>query len=175
VADEICVLYHEAVRAEVTTLTRGGRSRSMPSRTLDQVDESARRAFMAGAAACIELGADARDYVVAQFAKWREASAFHKKFMLPSPQQMGTLGARIRYLQHAGEAEVRRSRRITIEDQEDGARFYVEERTLKGLARVQRRDPTDVLAEQPERFSVEFLKHKQVWDAVKDVWEERRP
>jgi len=40
VAEELCVLYHEAVRAEVATLTKGGHR--MPSQTLDDVDESDR-------------------------------------------------------------------------------------------------------------------------------------
>jgi hypothetical protein len=173
VASEICVLYHEAVRAEVAVLTKGGR-RHMPSRSLEDVDVSARKAFMAAAKACIELGADAREYVVAQFAKWREASAYHKKLLLPSPQHMGTLAARVRYLQHQAGEELRRSRVATIDHQEDRKRFYVEERQLKGLARVQRVDPAEVLASQPERFSRDFLKHRGVWEAMQDIWEERQ-
>lgn len=170
-ADEICVLYHEAVRVEVMTLTKGGRL--MSARSLNDVDDSARRAFMAAATAAIELEADAREYVVAQFAMWRSASAFHKKLLLPSPQHMGTVGARVRYLQHKANTEVRKSRVVTLEKQDTKQRFYVEERTLKGLARVQRVDPADVMADQPERFSREFLEHKGAWGAVKDVWEER--
>lgn len=166
------MLYHEAVRAEVSSLTKGGRF--MPSRTLDDVDKSSRRAFLAAATAALELGADAREFVVAQFSKWREASAYHRKFLLPSPQHMGTLGARVRYLQHKVSAETRRSRAVTIDEQPAGKRFYVEERQLRGLARVQRADPADVLADQPDRFSREFLKHKGAWEAVKDVWEERQ-
>lgn len=166
------MLYHEAVRSEVAALTKGGR-KHMPSQTLGDVDASARRAFMAAAKAAVELEADARDYVVAQFAAWRSASAYHNKFLLPSPQHMGTLGARVRYLQHKATAEVRRSRAVAVDDQEDRSRWHVEERQLRGLARAQRRDPVDVLTEQPERFSRGFLEHKKAWDAVKDVWEER--
>lgn len=172
-AEEICVLYHEAVRAEVAALTKGGR-RHKPSCTLDDVDASTRKAFFGAARIALEEGADAREYVVAQFAMWRAASAFHKKFMLPSPQQLRTEGARVRYLQHKVNAEVRRSRVITIDEQPAGKRFYVEERQLRGMARVQRADPSDVIADQPERFSREFLVHKGAWDAVKDVWEERQ-
>jgi hypothetical protein len=171
-AHEICVLYHEAVRAEVAALTKGGR-RHKPSRGLEDVDRSTRRAFLAAAVIALEEDADARDFVAAQFAMWRSASAFHKKFMIPSPQQMGTEGARVRYLQHKVNAEVRRSRVVTVDEQDAPQRFYVEERQLRGLARVQRSDPADVIADQPERFSREFLKHKGAWGAVKDVWEER--
>ncbi len=173
VANEICVLYYEAVRAEVAVLTKGGRQHR-PSLELADVDKSTRRAFLAAARVALGEDADAREYVVAQFAMWRSASAYHKKFMIPSPQQMGTEGARVRYLQHKANAEVRRSRVVTIDsDQSDRQRFYVEERQLKGLARVQRVDPADVLADQPERFSRAFLERKGVWHAVKDVWEER--
>lgn len=166
------MLYYEAVRAEVAALTKGGRVHK-PSQGLDDVDLSARRAFMRAARVALEEGADARVYVVAQFAMWRAASAYHKKFMIPSPQQMGTEGARMRYLQHKVNAEIRRGRALVVDDQPKSKRFYVEERTLRGLARVQRADPSDVLADQPERFSREFLDHKGVWGAVKDVWEDR--
>jgi len=174
VANEICVLYNEAVRAEVAALTKGGRSNHAPrDASLDSVDESDRRWFIKAARICIEEGADAREFVVAQFARWREASAYHKKFMLPSPHHLGKEGARVRYLMHKVTVEVRRSREVTVEEQPSRQRFYVEERQLKGLARVQRADPADVIAEQPERFSREFLQHKGAWDAVKDVWAER--
>lgn len=167
------MLYHEAVRFEVSTLTKGGRL--MPSGGLDDVDKAAREAFLAAATAAIELGADAREYVVAQFARWREASAFHRKFLLPAPHHMGTLAARVRYLQHKTTVEVRRSRVVTLGDdeQDDHRRFYVEERQLKGLARVRRVDPADVLADQPERFSREFLIRKGVFHVVQDLWYER--
>lgn len=173
-AGEICVLYHEAVRAEVAALTKGGRANHVPkAATLDIVDASDRRWFVRAARICIEEGADAREYVVAQFARWRDASAYHGKFLLPSPHHLGKLGARVRYLQHKATVEVRRSRVVAVDEQDDRRRFYVEERQLKGMARVQRSDPADVIAEQPERFSRAFLEHKGVWDAVKDLWGER--
>ncbi len=145
----------------------------MPSRTLDEVDRSSRDAFLAAGRAALDLGADAREYVVAQFASWRTASAYHKKFLLPSPQHMGTLAARVRYLQHLANAEIRRSRALTVEDQDAPQKFYVEERQLRGLSRTMRADPADVIAGQPERFSRAFLEHKGAWRAVKDLWEER--
>ena len=172
-AEEICVLYYEAVRAEVSALTKGGRQHK-PSRGLQDVDASTRRAFRKAARIALEEDADAREYVVAQFAMWRSASAYHKKFLLPSPQQMGTEGARVRYLQYKASGVIRRSRKVTLDaEQDDHKRWYVEERQLKGIARVQRLDPADVLAQQPERFSRAFLERKGVWDALRDLWEER--
>lgn len=169
------MLYYEAVRAEVATLTKGGRANHVPkAATLDALDASDRQWFIRAARICIEEGADAREYVVAQFARWREASAYHKKFLLPSPHHLGKEGARVRYLMHKVTTEIRRSRVVTIDEQPGHQRFYVEERQLKGLARVQRVDPADVIADQPERFSREFLEHKGAWGAVKDLWEERR-
>lgn len=175
VANDICVLYFEAVRAEVAAMTKGGRAHHKPKdSTLDAVDDSDRKCFMRAAQICIDEGADAREFIVAQFACWREASAYHKKFMIPSPHHLGKEGARIRYLQHKVTAEMRKSRVATIDKQDRKRRFYVEERQLGGIARVQRADPADVLAEQPERFSREFLEHKGIWKAVKDLWEERQ-
>lgn len=174
-AEEIYTLYHEAVRAEVASLTKGGRAHhGARDATLDDADASDRRWFLRAARICVEEGADAREFIVAQFARWREASAYHKKFMLPAPHHIGKEGARVRYLMHKVTTEVRRSRVITVEKQPRRQRFYVEERQLKGLARVQRVDPADVIAEQPERFSRDFLMHKGVWDAVKDTWQERQ-
>lgn len=176
VARDICVLYHEAVRGVVARETRASAKRLMPSRTLDEVDDSARKAFLSAATICIELEADPRDFIAAQFALWREASAYHKKLLMPSPQHMATLAARVRFIQHQAREEIRVSRVITRDDDggDDKRKWFVEERQLKGLARVQRRDPIDVLTEQPERFSREFLKHKNVWSVVKDLWEERK-
>ncbi len=171
IAGEICELYHEAVRSEVASLTKGGRL--PPPKKLDDMDDSDREWFIRAATACIELGADAREFVVAQFSRWREASAYHKRLLLPQPHHLGKVGARIRYLQHKVDEQTRRDRVVTIDEQPRGKRFFVEERSLRGLARVQRKDPADVLADQPESFSRDFLKHKGAWDAVKDVWEER--
>lgn len=174
-ANEICVLYHEAVRAEVATVSRGGRVNHVPSdTTLAGVDASDRKWFLRAATICIQEGADAREFIVAQFTRWREASAYHDKLLLPHPHHLGKLGARVRYLQHKAVVEVRRSRVVTVDKQPRKQRFYVEERQLNGLARMQRVDPADVIAEQPERFSRAFLEHKGVWGAVKDIWEERQ-
>lgn len=166
------MLYHEAIRAEVATATKNGKHRR-PSLTLDDVDESDQRWFIRAARICLEEGADAREFIVAQFARWRAASAYHQKFLLPQPHHLGKEGARVRYLMHKVAAEVRRSRVVTLDEQPDQQRFYVEERQLKGLARAQRVDQADVLAEFPERFTREFLVHKGVWSAVKDTWEDR--
>lgn len=123
VAEELCVLYHEAIRSEVAKVTKASSKRSMPTRTLDQVDKPTRRAFIAAARSCIELEADARDFVVAQFAKWREASTYHKKMLWPSPHHFATLAARIRYLQHKATEEIRVSRVGKNEDTDEKRRW----------------------------------------------------
>lgn len=157
-------------------MTRGGRAHhaARKTTTLDDEDASDRRWFLRAARICIEEGADAREFIVAQFSRWREASAFHKKLLIPSPHHLGKLGARVRLLQHKASAEFRRSRAISVDDQEDTSRWYVEERKLRGLARTRRMDPADVLAEQPQDFSRDFLKRQGIWEAVRDAWEERQ-
>lgn len=173
IAEQICTLYHEAIRGEVARATRASSTRVMPSRKLDEVDKSTRRAFFAAARACLELEADAREYIVSQFSAWREASAYHKKLMWPSPQHLGTLGARVRYLQFKSREATRNARITVVDEQTTKSRWYIEDRKLRGMARMQRRDPIDILTEQPEQFSRGFLKHKGVWKVVKDLWEER--
>jgi hypothetical protein len=177
IASEICTLYNESIRSALATKTGGGRTGTKKKTTVafDHLGRSDRRAFMSAARVCMEEEADAREYVVAQFAVWSEASAFHRKFMLPSPQQMSTEGARVRYLQHKARASIHASRIAVVDDDQSSKnRWFVEERKLRGLARLRRRDPSDVLAEQPEQFSAEFLKHKGIWKAVGDLWEERQ-
>lgn len=200
IAEQLCVLYHEALKAAVPgrapskppekvcctqcdrwffsssaqKLCESCRKRSvMKTQSLDEIDKTARIAFMRAAQACIELGADPREFIVAQFSAWRSASAYHKKLLLPQPPQLASLAARVRYLQHKANVEIRVSRKIQPDDGDVKHRFFVEERHLKGLARMQRRDPVDVLTEQPEQFSPAFLKHKGVWDLVQDIWEDR--
>jgi hypothetical protein len=173
IAEQLCVLYHEAVRNAVSVLsaTVGG---GMPSRKLDDLDKTARRAFMQTAQACIDLKAEPREFIVAQFAMWRSASAYHKKLLLPQPPNLASLAARVRYLQHKANAEIRISRKPQPEEGDGKNRFFTEERHLRGLARMQRRDPVEVLTEQPEQFSSDFLRHKGVWDVVQDLWEDRQ-
>jgi len=105
---------------------------------------------------------------------WREASAFHKRVLLPSPHHLGTLAAHVRYVQYKAREEARLSRKGDYEEAPDDQRWYVEERKLNAFARNQRRDPIDLLTEEPEHFSREFLTHKGVWSVVGDLWEERK-
>jgi hypothetical protein len=144
------------------------------ARSLRDLNKTGRAAFLAAARACLELDADPREFIAAQFAMWREMSAYHQKLLWPMPSQLGSEAARSRFLMHKAREEVRISRVSVVEDQDEKRRWFVEERTLKSLARVQRRDPIDVLTEQPEEFSRGFLEHKGVWDVVADLWDERQ-
>lgn len=181
VAEQLSALYHAAIRNETSrvrsTLTSTSKKHSYQLQVteFDDLDKSARRAFLAAARVCIEEGADPRDWIVAQFAAMRSASAYHNKIIWAAPQQLSTLAARVRYHQHQASVSIRGTRKPPpVEDKDVRRRFFVEERELKGLARMQRRDTTDVLTEMPERFSREFLKHKGVWNVVSDIWEDRR-
>lgn len=174
VAEQLCALYYEAIRNETSRVLSREKHRGLQSKKLSDLDSAARRAFMAAAEACIEMEADPREYIVSQFAAWRDSSAFHGRVMWASPQQMSTLAARVRFLQFKAREAERAARVTTLEPQEDRKRWFVEERKLRGLARMQRRDPLDVLTEQPEQFSRDFLKYKGVWDVVEDIWEERK-
>ena len=142
--------------------------------SFDDLHVSDRRHFIAAARICLDEGADPREFIVAQFAMWREASAYHKKLLWPMPMHIGKLAARVRYLQYKAREEVHASRVMDVEEQDEERRWFVEERNLKSLARMQRKDPVDVLTEQPEEFSRDFLKYKGVWELVSDVWDERQ-
>jgi hypothetical protein len=142
--------------------------------SLEGLDKGSRRAFLVAAALCIDLDADARDFIVAQFAMMQSAGAYHGKALVPTPYQLGTLAAHARYLQYMKREDERLSRTSEREDQDDDQRWFIEERKLRGYARLQRRDPIDVMTEQPEQFSRDFLKHKGVWGVVRDLWDERQ-
>lgn len=172
-AEQLCVLFHEAVRHAVAEARSIRRAAGSTSKELHEVDKSARAAFMRAAAICIEHEVDPREYIVAQFSGYREASAYHRKFLLPQPHHIGSTAAEIRWIQYKVRSDERVARRASFEA-EEGKHFSVDERRLRGLARMQRRSEEDVLAEQPEQFSRAFLKHKRVWEVVKDVWDERR-
>ncbi len=174
VAEQLCVLYHEAIRNETSRVLSREKKRGLHVRKLDDLDSSARRAFLSAAGFCVENDVDVREYVAAQFSAWRDASAFHGRVMWASPQQMATLAAQVRYFQYKARAATRSARVTVVEEQAAESRWFVEERRLRGLARMQRRDPVDVLTEQPEQFSREFLRRKGVWDVVRDLWEERK-
>lgn len=138
-----------------------------------ELDKAARVPFMAAARICILAEATPREFIVAQFAAWRAASAFHQKMLWPNPGQLGSFAAHVRYLQHKAREAVRVTRVSVIEEQDEERRWFVEERKLKGFSRTFRRDPVEVMTERPEEFSREFLEHKGVWDVVADLWDER--
>lgn len=173
VAEQLCSLFHEALRHAVSNLTHASGSRIKTSKELHEVSTAERGSFMRAARVCIDNGYDPREFVVAQFSAYRAASAYHRKFLLPKPTNLDKTNAQINYIQFKASDAERIARRTTVDD-DDGRRFFVEERRLRGLARMQRRSEADVLAEQPEQFSRDFLKHKLVWDVVKDAWDERR-
>lgn len=142
--------------------------------TLDGLDKKTRAAFLAAASICIDTNADARDFIVAQFAMLAAAGAYHGKVMVPTPYQLGTLAAHARYLQYMAREAERLARVDDDEERDEKQRWFVEERKLRGYSRMQRRDPVEVLTEQPEQFSRDFLKHKGVWHVVRDLWDERQ-
>lgn len=174
VAEQVCVLYYEQLRL---TLKGYLLNRKKTSKTLSEVDVQTRKFFVRAAALCIDAGADPREFVAAQFAVWRDASAHHNKLILPGPRHMSTDAAAIRYLQYKARQEEREL--DTYEDDEederdDADKHYVEDRLLRNLAKAHRKGEADILAEMPERFTRQYLDYKGVWEVVEWTWKERR-
>lgn len=167
-ARSLCSLYHQALRGAVLDFTKA--ARLMPIRKLGQVDKTARRCFYKAADICLQLEAEPLDYITAQFKRFSEISEFKKKQLLPQPQHLGSLGAQVRYLEYMQRKEERFTRQLpTVQI---GATDAREERKLKGLARITRMLPEDVLTSRPEEFSKEFLMQKGVWELVRKAWME---
>jgi len=131
-----------------------------------------RQLFARAANTCNEAAADPDAYVTAQFEKFVEYSRFARKNRLPQPHHLHGLGALARYVEYAHTLDDRKSRAAT-EDSRQVKEFWREERKLKGLTRVTRMLPSDVLTERPEEFTPAFLEHKGVWDLVEDIYDER--
>jgi len=173
-ATELCALYYDALRSAMLgmNLHRASRGVNFESNyaTLDGV---AKRAFRNAAAAAMQVGAEPREYVVAQFQRWAEISQWKGKTLLPMPTHLASLGAQARYIQFKLQKAARTDRAPKASDSAH-REFFREERKLKGLVRMLRNTPEDVLAESPEEFSREFLEHKMVWPLVQVRWQERR-
>lgn len=168
-AQTLCTLYYDALRAALAGV-HGHGVITMEKRNLDQIDGVARRQFRKAAEACAQVGADPREYIIAQFHRWAEVSALKNKVLVPQPGHLSSLGAQARYVQYKLRKTERESRRAPVVKADSSRKFFREERKLSGLVRMLRVMPEDVLTERPEEFTSEFLRHKQVWDLVKDRW-----
>lgn len=132
-----------------------------------------RRAFRRAAEAALRLGANPREYVIAQFQSFAGFSQHLGRVVLPTPHCLATVAAQARYTQYKLSQEARAQRQAPLEP-EHKVTYYRDERKLKGLARMHRIPPEDILTEQPEEFSQEFLKNRGVWPLVQNLWHERR-
>ena len=168
-ARQLCMLYHEAVRAEV--MSYSGAGTVMPIRSYDDVDKTAQRAFRKAAKLCVELKAKPIDFIASQFARWRDITKREGKVRLPMPPHLSSAGAHIRYAQWKAQQGERNMRRVPVAE---NAVNHREQRRLNGLSKMHRKLPEDVLCEMPEEFSREFLQANHVWDLVQEKWHERR-
>jgi hypothetical protein len=165
-ARELYRLYRAAMFTEVDQHTN--RHRAPPP--LKTQPLSVQEHFTAAALSCQELGVSPRLYLVAQFSAFAAYSTALKKRVLPMPNQLYGLAAQARYLRYQAEKQDRDDRSVVhIEKQVRG--FYREERRLRGLVRMLRLTPDEVLTSRPTDFSREFLRAKFVWSLVADRFE----
>lgn len=175
VARDLCSLYYAALKRMLQEQTRGSRGGLLTmhlNSSYDTIDKTAQREFRKAAEACIQVGAEPREFVAAQFKRWGEISQYKNKVLLPMPQHLASVGAQARFIQYKLQKAERSDRQI-LPDKSHTREFFVENRKLKGLVRVTRQPEEDVLTERPEEFSKQFLKHKGVWRLVEEIWNER--
>lgn len=139
----------------------------------DTLEGNVKRDFRRAAEACMQVGAEPREFVSAQFKRWSEISQFKNKILLPMPTHLASVGAQARFIQYKLQKE-QRTERSVLPDKQHSRTFFVEDRKLKGLVRVLRVPEEEVLCDKPEEFSKLYLKHKGVWQLVEDVWHERQ-
>lgn len=140
--------------------------------TYDTLEGGNKRDFRRAAEACLQVGADAREFISAQFKRWAELSQIKNKILLPMPVHLTSVGAQARFIQYKLQKGERQDRQILPEKQHR-KEFFIEDRKLKGLVRVLRQPEEEVLTEKPEEFSRAYLKHRGVWCLVSDTWLER--
>lgn len=138
----------------------------MPFEPLAAQSEAVQKSFKKAALSCSSFGARPKDWVEAQFAKFEEWGQYLDKNLTPQPFQMFGMNAAARYAQwkqeRRDEARREKSKTKTVSNA-----FVLEERNLKTMVRSMRTSEIDVLCEKPDQFSVEFLKSKGVYKAVK--------
>lgn len=162
-AREIYRLYHDHMFSEIGLLATN-RHKTVPS--IKKQPLSVHMQFIAAAESCLSVDANPKAYVVAQFKAFAEYSQFFKKRMFPQPTQLAGLGAQARYLKYKAQQEDSAARKPT-DDQKQVKTFYREERRLKGLSRMLRLTPEEVLTSRPKEFSKEFLQTQNVWPLVR--------
>lgn len=172
-AEKLIVLYYASVFEK-------GKMRDNPnvprlhSKKLKELSPTERRHFLRTADNVLQLEADPREYMIAQFQAFAEHSAAVQRFMLPMPHQLHTLAAVVRYQRYKGQQDMRDMRKAPNAQVNKATRaFFREERRLAGLVRMNRCTPDDVLTEKPEEFTKDFLKAKGVWHIVKDTYQDR--
>jgi hypothetical protein len=105
---------------------------------------------------------------MAQFIKFEEYTSFFGKRILPQPAQLQGVKAAARYVAWKLDKEAS-DRRHTSQHERVVKGFKQDERKLKSLTRMLRMSETDVMVERPEEFSRDFLKHRGMWDLVRDL------
>jgi len=174
-ARELCSLYYAALKRSLQEQTRGSRGGLLAMHdmtTYDSLEGSSRRDFRRAAEACLQVGADPREFITAQFQRWAEMSQLKSKILLPMPVHLASVGAQARFIQYKLRKAERQDRQVLPEKQHRNE-FFTEDRKLKGLVRVLRQPEEEVLTEKPEEFSKQYLKHRGVWKLVAEVWNER--
>ena len=118
------------------------------------------------------VGAKPRDWIVAQFAGFDEYQKWAGRALTPQPAQLHGLNATARYIKYMREEQEQRVRDdrklVTV------ASFKLDERNLKALCRSLRMPEVDVIVEQPDQFSIPFLKERGLYKIVKNKRRELR-
>lgn len=161
--------YHAKLVAEADGMWRVHHSHE----TLKEQPVSIQLSFRKAALSCAGVGALSRDWVESQFVMFESYKAWIGKLIFPQPSQIHGMGAQARYMQWKTEQrdDVVREKR---KDKTVVKALVLEERNLKALCRSMRLNPTDVLIEKCDEFSIGFLKDKGVYRVVKKRRQELR-
>lgn len=170
IAEKLLRLYYANIFAK--SEERGYTTNRRHQKTLADLSDTERRHFILTAKQVKLVGADPREYIIAQFQAFKEYSQVFGKFVYPMPHQLASIAALARYERYKGQQELRSARKAPVVTSTSSG-FFSEERRLAGLVRAMRSTPDDVLTTMPEEFTRAFLQHMKVWPVVEQLWNER--
>lgn len=139
--------------------------------SLEELTQNDRRAFLKAADTVVSIGAQPKDYIVAQFQAFAAYTKHTGRYLLPKTNQLWSMQAIYRYQQYMGQREMTEARRAPTANMQRS--FFRDERKLAGLVRHTRQLPEDVLTTYPEEFSKEFLRARGLWPLVAKEWHAR--
>ena len=163
-AISLCDFYNARLKSAVSRFS----TVRLQLRPFDRLPKQHQELFLKAASTCLEISADPKQFIIAQFESFLNFSRKTKRTRyFPQPCHLAGPGAQVRYFefqQHKHETT------INVKPTQQKV-HYREDRKLRGLVRILRKPESEILVERPEEFTQDFLVARGVWPLVRDTYE----